>query len=547
MKKYITTCPNCSDSRRKQETKCCSVLEFESGLSLKCFHCGYKEFVRDKGLVRLDIASSEEVSNYNLITIPEGVYPFEDKEVIWHKYYLGEELKMYIGRKGTGDNKWIRPFTLSDDGWMSVTHPGKFLYRSECLSKDSRPVIVVEGEKAADKASKIFKKGDVVSWRSGVNNIDQADWSLINGRTVYLWPDNDLVGKEAMMKISALLPKSKVFLVDVSSLPEKADLGDDIDIEIIKDLYANATVIETDFIKGEMRASDMRSLHQTDFVYTKFGWDFMDRYVQLPPSGVVVVSGRVNHGKTAFMINLALNVAMKTNKTVLYLSLEFPIEELNLRMVKTLSGAAHSLSGAEDDFIYNKMIRDLEGEHVNKYFELISTRKLRVADSNISPTELLDFMDRSYATGKELVLFVDYLQIIPTDDSKFNKARYEKLKDMIEAIRFKANKNKQVVVGGSQLTAGDTPFNDSVRESKDLENTAALHLKVWNKAKAREKNITVKRGKEEVELYAEVPGQFVVHVEKSRQNNANGRSFGFNFTNGCKLIPAFDESQNTEF
>ncbi len=540
--RYTTKCPKCTECRKKQASKSLQVFKTEKGYSFKCFHsdqCEWNKpyYISDKGDVSILNIDEKEVK-----FIP---FPSEDIELPIDKQnqkwvYRNEEGKpvLYIVRIDIANgSKLYHPFSFGDDGFIYMRRPKlKLLYRSEFLNKDERPVVVVEGEKAADAAAKIFTKADVVSWVGGANSISEGNWDLIKGRKIILWPDNDEPGKKAMYTLSELLDSNYIYIVNTSSLPEKADLADEIDIEVIKNLYKSATKIESDVITGEMVSSDLQKIHSKEIKYVPFGWEFMDKYVQLPPTGVVVVSGRTNHGKTAFMINTALNVALNTDKTVLYLSLEFPIEELNLRMVKTIDGNTTSNSGWEDDVYFNDTLRNLNTKAAQTYHDLLSSRKLRVVDSSASMKDIIKLMDKCKSLNKDLVLFIDYLQILPLESS--GKARYEQLKNMIELFRFKANTNNQLLVGGSQLTAGESPLLDQVRESKDLENTAALHLRVWNKDKGKEK---------EISLYDNIQGSFVVHVEKSRQYGANGKSFGFNFTNGCKLIPAFNESKERGF
>lgn len=55
-----------------------------------------------------------------------------------------------------------------------------------------RPVLVVEGEKCADAAfAELEPWLDVVSWPGGGKAVHKADWSLLAGRRVILWPDCD--------------------------------------------------------------------------------------------------------------------------------------------------------------------------------------------------------------------------------------------------------------------------------------------------------------------------------------------------------------------
>lgn len=525
MKKYIIKCPKCSSSRQKKSTPCCSALQFDTGVSYKCHHCGWKEFIKDD---KVDTSNEDltEIVIKEPLEIPEGSLPFNFEGYTWYKYYQNNKLIGLVSRYGNGEKKIIRPYILTEDGWIMAGFKGKALYRSEFLS-DNKTVLVVEGEKAADSAATLFTNFDIVSWKGGAQNVDSGDWELLKDRKVVLWPDNDEVGVAAMKTIATLIPSKEITICDVSELEKGEDLADliqDNKRELIKKIFLNKKPIETDIFAGEFDPSTLQELHKEDVKYIPFGFPYMDRIVKLPQTGVVVISGRTNHGKTQLMINTALNIARHTEKTVLYLTLEFPVQELNLRMVKTLDGNTFSESGWEDDIYFNNCLRDLSTDAAKEYYKLLTTRKLRVADSDVKMSEIIDIMNKC---GKDLVVFVDYLQIIPLDGS--TKARYEKLKDMIELLRSTANKNNQLIVGGSQLTAGDSPFTDQVRESKDLENTAALHLKIWNKEKAR--------NEAERKVFSEVPGTLIVSVEKSRQRGANGRCFGFESPNGCVLIP----------
>lgn len=87
---------------------------------------------------------------------------------------------------------------------------GLFLYGRETLAlHPDSSVLVVEGEKAVRKAySALRSKGiemAVVTWPLGSSNVLKGDWSLIRGREVILWPDNDEAGISAMMKVKEVL------------------------------------------------------------------------------------------------------------------------------------------------------------------------------------------------------------------------------------------------------------------------------------------------------------------------------------------------------
>ena len=61
----------------------------------------------------------------------------------------------------------------------------------------SRPlsiVIIVEGEKAAQAARRLFPNCVVVTSKGGANGAKKTDWTKLAGRIVIVWPDNDVAG-----------------------------------------------------------------------------------------------------------------------------------------------------------------------------------------------------------------------------------------------------------------------------------------------------------------------------------------------------------------
>jgi hypothetical protein len=75
--------------------------------------------------------------------------------------------------------------------WLSFGLP-RPLYGAELLAqRPDAPVLVVEGEKDCDAARLQFTGFVVVTWPGGGKAVDLADWSVLAGRDVVLWPDWD--------------------------------------------------------------------------------------------------------------------------------------------------------------------------------------------------------------------------------------------------------------------------------------------------------------------------------------------------------------------
>ena len=124
--------------------------------------------------------------------------------------------------------KRIRPLWWDGTGWRWKAPPSpRPLYWARRAI--GAPVLITEGEKAADAAAQLLTAYAVATWPSGCKAIDKADWQPLRGRDVVLWPDADAVGREAMAKLAARLLAlgCTVRIVAVpTDLPEGWDLAD---------------------------------------------------------------------------------------------------------------------------------------------------------------------------------------------------------------------------------------------------------------------------------------------------------------------------------
>ncbi|WP_323845299.1 DUF927 domain-containing protein [Microbulbifer magnicolonia] len=94
------------------------------------------------------------------------------------------------------------------------------------------PVLLSEGEKAADAAAALLPDYVCMSWPGGSKALGKADFKPLRGRQVALWPDNDEAGTGCMQKLAAMLHGlgCAVSLVRLQALgdswPVKGDAAD---------------------------------------------------------------------------------------------------------------------------------------------------------------------------------------------------------------------------------------------------------------------------------------------------------------------------------
>lgn len=548
--KYYVACPKCTADRSKQGTRSLSVDNQVDHISIKCLHSADCEYHKPV-VLKLDSTSPKQEAAVEKVTyvhipadmvipVPAGAkkYKYCDKE---------GNILFYVIR--TQDKKFF-PMSLTSEGDLVAKKPNfTTLYGAELLSSDDRPVIVVEGEKAAEAARDIFKSSDVVSWVGGATNVAQGDWSLIAGRNIVLWPDNDQAGITAMRNLVKILDSSRISFIDTTSLPPKYDLADPIDLNKIKELYRDREHISMNLFPDQVSYKELLGMITKKQEAKFFGFRNMDKHLALPNAGVVTVEGRSGHGKSVFMLNLALRLLRNTNYNVVFISYEVPKQEAFLRFLMAAEGRELSPVTYQNIEAYRELILSsgspVIAEEISKYYN----KRFWISDYSSSLKELLGWLDTTKM--ENTVIFIDYLQIIPNKGySNTSSARYQVIKDTIEALREMALRRSQVIVVGSQVTDGEIPAQDQARESKDVLFTSALTLQVWNKDMARvsETVKTKKGGKGEDDIkedyFNNVAGNYAVSVKKSRVGGL-GQVFGFNLLYGCLLQEA--EVGYTEF
>lgn len=89
--------------------------------------------------------------------------------------------------------------------WQAWTKPFLPYQIQKIVQHKDAPVLIVEGEKAADAAQLLFPDFVVTCWPFGAGATANTDWSVLQGRNVIIWPDNDEPGFKAARKLAKLL------------------------------------------------------------------------------------------------------------------------------------------------------------------------------------------------------------------------------------------------------------------------------------------------------------------------------------------------------
>jgi putative DNA primase/helicase len=191
-----------------------------------------------------------EESDDTIYPVPDSVpmptcYNMELGEPCAIYEYRGknDSLLMVVARYESNNKKQIRPYTYRKSengtyGWkMKAFGNDSPLYGlNNVLKFGHKSIIVVEGEKCKDVLESILDEYVVVAWQGGANSIAKTDWTPLSGKQVFLWADNDEVGKKAMSEIKAILYKLSCKITDIKIPADKPAKWDSADAILIDNL-----------------------------------------------------------------------------------------------------------------------------------------------------------------------------------------------------------------------------------------------------------------------------------------------------------------------
>lgn len=282
------------------------LADGEDGLALVCYAgCGYRDIARAleaKGAVlsQQSRASTEIPSEHFQLGPYHSYWDYRDS--------TGRTTLRVCRWEQPGGKKDIRPLIRAPEGgWKWGHHPTpRPLFQLDRLRNELElPCIVVEGEKTAVAAQKLFTGHLVTTWPGGAAAMGQADWTPLYGREVILIPDCDAPGRKAMAWISTQLRKlaKSVRQVDpqklVPILPEGWDLADalpqgcDVGQWLVPEKPQAPRLLQIGFTVKEARA-------HTDLPYLVK--DLFDR------GQMIVLWGAPGSGKTFVSLHLAAHI-----------------------------------------------------------------------------------------------------------------------------------------------------------------------------------------------------------------------------------------------
>ena len=239
----------------------------------------------------------------------------------------------------------------------------------------------------------------------------------------------------------------------------------------------------------------------------------------LPAKAVTVVAGRSGHGKTMYMLNLAMQVILRQpGQRFYYFTYEMPEDQLLLRALNTYVGitvgqvSAYQASALYEVFTKNdyQYIKEAKKERtkqaVSEFRAIIDSGQLVICEVMGLPIEdLAGIVKMIHKQGQIHGLFVDYIQKINSKKVK-GMGGIETLKQVSNVFNEIANQTGLPIITGAQFNREVSHLADiseyALREADDITHMAALILGMWNNNYAlAERKTSSKSNNAEAEEY----------------------------------------------
>ena len=128
---------------------------------------------------------------------------------------------------------WGGPSDRREWRWKGLPEPRPLYNLDKLIAMgDDGLILVVEGEKAADAAQRLFPDYVVTTSPAGSKSAHKADWGPLKGRNVIIWPDADEPGlgyakNVAEQALEAGAAKVRIVALP-DGLPKSWDLADKV-------------------------------------------------------------------------------------------------------------------------------------------------------------------------------------------------------------------------------------------------------------------------------------------------------------------------------
>ncbi len=268
------------------------------------------------------------------------------------------------------------------------------------------------------------------------------------------------------------------FGYDVNPIDDSLDRAEKLIFDIASKKATSDLTHVKDLVLNTYEKIEYRYEHKDELTGTPTGFYELDAIMNgLQKSDLIVLAARPAMGKTAFALNIAQNVALKTNTPVAIFSLEMSKEQLMQRML---------CSEAEIDSqrVKTGNMQSKDWEKLANAMNLFAQAPIYIDDTSGSTiTDIRAKCRRLKMEEKNLgLVLIDYLQLM---ESSSREDRMQQISAISRGLKILARELDVPVIALSQLSRAvesrtdKRPMLSDLRESGAIEQDADIVMFIY--------------------------------------------------------------------
>lgn len=290
----------------------------------------------------------------------------------------------------------------------------------------------------------------------------------------------------------------KILLSEATQLQDKGETDKALELldSKVKEVKLKDKATEFSSLMLPIKEEELRERQANKPDSLNSGYTIEGEPLLLPSGAISIFTAPTSHGKTTFLINLALNVAIDYPDKETYLFsyeedgdsvlinalntyLDEEISANNRRTLKsyfTTGSTEYIKSQSKDCFTSTK----------DKFFkELIETRRLNIRYSDYNSDTLIEAIRYLHKHAKPGAIFIDYIQLLNLPEGKYKTySRQEEIKEVVIALKDVAVETGLPIILGAQFNREVVNqlriHATKIGEAGDIERIANLIVGFWN-------------------------------------------------------------------